>query len=257
MEEVKAPLISIITICYNAEELISKTIESVLCQNFRNYEYIIIDGGSKDETKFIVESYKKKFIELNTSFVFSSEKDRGISDAFNKGIALSTGKYIVMLNAGDTWINADVLQRVALKLTGAVVTFRYQMGRYVSKRIDPYAVLQKRAMVNHQATFVDRKVYKAEGTYNLKYKIRMDYDFFLRILSQWPLLSYEDVIVLYDAGVSDKLSTRVRYETEGVLAEYFNLQKGFIFVSLIGPKVLYRIVLYLLRTIVKKVRKVY
>ena len=87
--------VSMITICYNAEKTIAKTIESVLSQDYENLEYIIVDGGSKDHTVDIIKSYENKKIH------WISEKDNGISDAFNKGIKMATGDLIGLINADD------------------------------------------------------------------------------------------------------------------------------------------------------------
>ena len=87
--------ISLITVSYNAESTISRCIESVTGQNFKNVEYIIVDGGSSDKTVSIIDQYK-----TNVS-IFLSETDQGIYDAMNKGIRLATGDIIGMLNADD------------------------------------------------------------------------------------------------------------------------------------------------------------
>lgn len=92
MERLK---VSMITICYNAEKTIAKTIESVLSQDYENLEYIIVDGGSKDYTIDIIKSYE------NEKIRWISEKDNGISDAFNKGIKMATGDFIGLINADD------------------------------------------------------------------------------------------------------------------------------------------------------------
>lgn len=92
MERLK---VSMITICYNAEKTIAKTIESVLSQDYENLEYIIVDGGSKDHTIDIIKSYE------NEKIRWISEKDNGISDAFNKGIKMATGDFIGLINADD------------------------------------------------------------------------------------------------------------------------------------------------------------
>lgn len=92
MERLK---VSMITICYNAEKTIAKTIESVLSQDYENLEYIIVDGGSKDHTIDIIKSYE------NEKIRWISENDNGISDAFNKGIKMAIGDFIGLINADD------------------------------------------------------------------------------------------------------------------------------------------------------------
>lgn len=94
--------ISIVTICKNAENEIIDTLQSVLLQDYSNLEYIIIDGGSTDETNNIINQYYGLLQSKGIKTVYISEPDKGISDAFNKGISISTGDIIGLINAGDT-----------------------------------------------------------------------------------------------------------------------------------------------------------
>ena len=94
------PLITIITITYNAGKTISPTLMSVASQTFRNFEHIIVDGASGDNTLSIARSYPETRI--------LSEKDNGLYDAMNKGIRLARGKYLLFLNAGDTFHSKDI-----------------------------------------------------------------------------------------------------------------------------------------------------
>ena len=87
--------LSVVTVCLNAENCIALTMESVLNQTVPVYEYILVDGGSTDRTNEIIEEYKEKFLEKGIRFINISEKDNGISDAFNKGIRLSDRKSVV------------------------------------------------------------------------------------------------------------------------------------------------------------------
>ena len=102
-----SPKISIITVSFNSAKTIKETIESILIQDYNNIEYIIIDGGSSDETIDIVKSYGKKIS------YFISEKDNGIYDAMNKGIKAATGDIVGILNSDDFYPNSFVLSNVA------------------------------------------------------------------------------------------------------------------------------------------------
>ena len=93
------PLFSIITVVYNNEKFLEETIQSVLNQKFQNFEYIIIDGGSSDKTLDIIKKYE------NEIDYWISEKDRGIYDAFNKGMSLAKGDFIGIINSDDTYMN--------------------------------------------------------------------------------------------------------------------------------------------------------
>ena len=95
--------ISIVTVCYNAERTIKSTIESVLKQTYTDYEYILIDGKSTDNTYKIVCSYDKKFKNRGVQYRHISEQDQGIFDAMNKGIQMARGRYINFMNAKHFW----------------------------------------------------------------------------------------------------------------------------------------------------------
>ena len=99
-EEIK-PFVSIITVCYNAGEELTKTITSVLAQEYTDYEYIIKDGGSTDQTLSIAESFRESFWQKGISYRIVSEKDGGIYEAMNIAVRLSEGTWINFMNAGD------------------------------------------------------------------------------------------------------------------------------------------------------------
>ena len=98
--------ISIITVCYNSDKTLEKTINSVVSQDYKNIEYIIIDGGSNDNTLNIINKYKDNI----TTIV--SEKDKGIYDGINKGIKKATGDIISLIHANDTFVDKDVISKI-------------------------------------------------------------------------------------------------------------------------------------------------
>ncbi|HEX5026205.1 MAG TPA: glycosyltransferase family 2 protein, partial [Agriterribacter sp.] len=107
MEEL--PLVSIITIVYNGEKFIEKCIQSVLDQSYPNIEYIVIDGGSSDHTVDIIERYTASIKH------WISEKDKGISDAFNKGLKRATGEIVGMINADD-WYEPNTVEKIVQEI---------------------------------------------------------------------------------------------------------------------------------------------
>ena len=109
----KIPFFTVITASFNSEKTIDKTIESLLNQNYTNFEYIIIDGNSKDSTLEIIKSFEQKFKEKNITYKFISEPDKGIYDAWNKGIKLSDGEWISFLGSDDYYTDNTVFEQIA------------------------------------------------------------------------------------------------------------------------------------------------
>jgi glycosyltransferase involved in cell wall biosynthesis len=174
------PLISVVTIVRNGEASIDRAIRSVLSQTYPNVEYIVVDGGSTDRTLDILRGYGDRIS------YWKSEKDSGISDAFNKGIGLASGEIVGILNADD-WYEADALEKVAssyLEDPGAGVIYgwmNYWRGDELSDvyRSD-HSFLDRRMSISHPASFVAKRVYDEHGVFDLSYKYAMDYELILR-----------------------------------------------------------------------------
>jgi len=177
------PLISIITVVYNAEEFLEETILSVLNQNYQNIEYIIIDGGSNDLTLDIINKYQDKID------IFVSEKDKGIYDAMNKGIGLANGEWLNFLNAGDIFFGNDVLTKVFEKKR-TDCSFIYGKVDYYSIENGSNQTLGKKVSVRdfqtsfpicHQSMFFNKEIFNFFGRYDLNYKVTADYDLVIKI----------------------------------------------------------------------------
>ncbi len=244
------PMISIITISYNCADALEKTMRSVLSQRYSDFEYIVIDGGSTDGTADIIRRHS------DSLSYWVSEKDRGISDAFNKGINAAKGKYICLLNAGDTFASIHTLDEIAPHLSAPLVTFRFieeNSGEY-SRMIDENEPnIEKKALLGHQATFVQKDVYTSFGTYNGSYRIRMDFDFFLRVLPHHRLKAVDLDIVRYNAGLSGSVKHRLRYEIEGLISVFLNSRKPNSYVLKFIYLPLWRVGIYSLKRTVKKI----
>jgi len=183
METQNNPLISVITVCLNSEKTIERTILSVINQTYKNIEYIIIDGGSTDSTLQIIEKYKDKISHL------TSEKDNGISDAFNKGIKASHGLIIGIINSDD-WYENETLAKIANLYNKEradlyIGSMRYWLPDGKNTIMAPEKTYRKRINyymphLPHPSTFVTKKTYEDIGIFDTKYKYAMDYDFFLR-----------------------------------------------------------------------------
>lgn len=185
------PQFSIITICFNSSATIERTIQSVLAQTFTDYEYIIVDGGSKDSTLDIVKKYEPLF---EGRMKWKSESDRGIYDAMNKGIERSSGTIIGIVNSDD-WLEADALETVYASFvdngerTDCIycggIDFHYQDGttkRMLTNLQSFYKQTHLYIMsgIRHPATFVPKIIYDKHGLFDADMKLSADQDFILR-----------------------------------------------------------------------------
>lgn len=190
------PKITVITISYNSSSTIEETIKSVVGQDYANKEYIIVDGKSTDGTQDIVERYKEHLD------VFISEKDRGISDAFNKGIFLATGDLIVMINSDDCLL-PNVLTKVAGQYDGK--SDLYCGNLLLFNPVTKYSCVIKPSLrfpvmpffcrPAHQGVFVTKELYKQIGGYDLKIRYAMDLDFLMRATRNNAKFKYMDIDV--------------------------------------------------------------
>ncbi len=229
------PLITVVTVSYNEEKNIEETIKSVINQTYPNIEYIIVDGGSTDKTVEIIKKYEDQID------YWVSERDKGIYDAMNKGIMLSTGKYVLMLNAGDYFLNEKIVENVVKKHINTekgydIYSFQARTDTdnvfpNINVKNNPENIdeIIERALLAHQATFVSLKAYKKAGLYR-NFRIRMDFDMFLR-LGKFSKISFHKIpIVLYRTdGISSKLSMRFHFKMEElkILKEHLDLPFSF------------------------------
>jgi len=177
-------ILSIITINYNDCVGLKKTVASVASQTNQNFEYIIIDGGSTDGSA----EYLK---ENENSFAYTcSEKDKGIYDAQNKGITKSTGKYLLFLNAGDTFHSNQVLEQFLKHAANSNKGIIYGNSLIISPSgaetlLTPPAKLDLnfwyRNTLNHQAVFMQKALFDKYGLYDLNFRICSDFEFFLKV----------------------------------------------------------------------------
>ena len=175
------PLVSVITVCLNAVNTLERTIQSVISQTYPDVEYIIVDGGSTDGTIDIIRKHESRISR------WISEKDKGISDAFNKGLSLSKGDWIAFLNAGDAYHDTDSLQRLKFASNGHDIVFGGLRHIKVNKPPSYYDPMEVdgdiywlRRSIPHQSSIVSRKVFEDIGAFDVNLKYAMDYEHFLR-----------------------------------------------------------------------------
>ena len=187
--------ISIITVCYNSERFIKTAIESVLNQTYKNIEYIVIDGNSKDNTVQIVKSYGDKISKV------VNEPDMGIYDAMNKGLKLASGDYLGILNSDDFYINNTVIEQIVDTLeknkTDSLFTdLIYVDNQNVENEIRYWKSgnfksnsFKKGWHPPHPTFFVKNEVYKRYGYFTLKFKLAADFELMLRFLEKHKISS--------------------------------------------------------------------
>lgn len=176
----KKPLLSIITVNLNNLEGLKKTMTSVLEQTWKEFEFIIIDGGSTDGSEeFILKNGDK----IN---YWVSEPDRGVYNAMNKGIKRATGKYVLFLNSGDEFCNSDVLTQIANSISGGKDIYYgnvYLINKDESELLEFPEQLSFGffciSTITHQATFIKRSLFDDIFYYNENYKLVSDWEFFI------------------------------------------------------------------------------
>ena len=223
------PKFSIITVTYNAENVLEDTIQSVITQTYRNVEYIIVDGKSTDKTMEIVNRYKDHI------HTIVSEPDKGLYDAMNKGMALATGDYVCFLNAGDELHEDDTLQLMVHSLAGvnelpdvmygetAIVDEEghfLRMRRLSAPEQLTWKSFREGMLVCHQAFFArrDRLV-----NYDLHYRFSADFDWCIRCMKQARSFCNTHLTLsdFLDGGTSTtqrKASLRERY---AIMCKYY------------------------------------
>ena len=195
---------SIVTIAYNSEAVIARTIESVLEQEYRPLEYRIIDGASADNTVSVAESYRERMEQAGVEFYVDSEPDHGIYDAMNKGIARATGSVIGLLNSGD-WYEPHALQTAA----DAFETRRCDLlfGNIRLHRTDGSTLVKKARLRrfqtsrdwNHPTMFVRAGLYK-ENPFPCR-GIHDDYGFYLKMVKKGvKIITLDRILANFQMG---------------------------------------------------------
>ena len=231
-------LLTIITINYNNFNGLKKTIKSVLSQNFNDFEYIIIDGGSTDGSKELIENVSDRLS------YWICEKDTGIYNAMNKGINAATGNYIQFLNSGDALANKNVLKYISEKIRGTNDQYDFYYTDVINQHNNEIIFYPKQLTfrhffdltINHQATFFKKELFEKYGNYSEHYKIVSDWEFYMKILFlhnvSYMHLNEPSVSFDFSEGISTSpnFTKLMNEERSDVLKKYFaNFIEDYIF----------------------------
>lgn len=219
------PLVSIITITYNSKRFLEGTIESVLAQEYKHLEYIIVDGGSTDGTLSIIEKYRNFISKV------ISEPDEGISDAMNKGIGVASGEIIGIIHSDDYYADPSVIKRVVdVFSSDNKIKVVYGIQDYIDPESGKKLLqwgrdaepteMRKRMYMPHPTVFCKREVYDEVGLFRTDYRCAMDYEWALRVTKYTRpfFLSYK-IACMRDTGTSGRLYRQSFAETERALKE--------------------------------------
>jgi glycosyltransferase involved in cell wall biosynthesis len=199
-----SPLISIITVVYNAVTHIEKTIESVINQDFYDKEYIVVDGYSTDGTQTILRKYSDVIDKMII------EKDNGIAEAFNKGLELANGEYIIFLNSGDCLFDSRVLSFVSSQIKAhksPTILYGdcslYDENQFFLRRVSvDYENLNvsRGGLLPHPTVFTNRNYFDNYGNFDVSFKIAMDFDWMIRGILKERVINMHAVITKVLAG---------------------------------------------------------
>ncbi len=202
--------LSVVTVVFNDVNHIEKTINSVLSQNYKDIEYVVIDGNSTDGTKEIIEKYKDKID------VFVSEPDKGLYDAMNKGLRLATGDYVCFMNSGDLFDEENTVEKIFASANGDDVDIFYGDAVVVDENYRPKGLRRHRPpkklswksfkdgmLVSHQA-FIP-KLSLAEP-YDLTYRYSADFDWCIKLMKKAKIIRNTQIVIVQslDDGLTKK-----------------------------------------------------
>lgn len=219
------PTISVITICYNAEKEIESTMISVLEQSFKDIEYIIVDGASKDGTMKKVRQILTRY--PNSNVQITSEPDKGIYDAMNKGIKKASGEWVILMNSGDTFLDNKVLENVFSHNIPEDKTFLYSDAMCIladGKKFLGNCNFEKGQLL-HQSIIYRKSLHDVHGYYIVTPKLIIsDYLFFVRIPKD-QVMKIDTVICLFEGG---GVSQRFRSGEYALCADYIFHRRTFV-----------------------------
>ena len=206
--------ISLITVTFNSDKTLKSTFDSTLKQSYKNIEYIVIDGGSKDNTINLIKEYVSKFQEIK----WISEPDKGIYDAMNKGIRMATGEIIGILNSDDFFTSDDILQQISEVFEkNSNVDAVYgdihfvnpenlkKSVRYYSSKVFKRSLMRFGFMPAHPSFYMRKTCFEKYGNYKTDYKIAADFEYLLRVIFKHKIRTQYipiDMVTMRTGGAS-------------------------------------------------------
>jgi glycosyltransferase involved in cell wall biosynthesis len=227
----KSPLFSIVTVCLNPGEALTRTVNSVLTQDFDNFEYVIKDGLSHDGTSYLVHS--------DSRVKLVSQQDSGIYDAMNQALSICSGQYVNFLNAGDSFRINHALYSVA----GCLKSKKYPDLIYTDRNNEKLKAISNyppsltswflfRKPVCHQAVFVKRDILVRIGGFDTSYQLFADYDALVKLVLMNKIRNIHCPVVAVnyeDGGISYHNPLVRKHEHQRIRKTYFSRLQRFIF----------------------------
>lgn len=225
--------ISIITVCYNAKEALERTISSIKLQSFKNFEYIIIDGGSQDGTLEVIN----RNLRLISKWI--SEPDKGIYDAMNKGIKLASSDWLIFMNAGDIFASNNVLEKINNNLVNEYKIVYGNIIKVYNKHKEHICGLNKRQLdavdfvlhtIDHQSAFIHQSLFSLYGLYDTSYKLASDWKFFFQTagIRKVPTKYVDlDIAIFMMDGASTLGQDKYKKEENEILKKEFGVYYSF------------------------------
>ena len=208
-----APLVSIVTPCYNSARFLDETINSVLRQDYQHIEYIVMDGGSTDETPLILKKYEGRIR-------IYSEPDSGTADAINRGFQKSHGSIFAYLNADDTYVEGAVSTAVCSLLSqpSAAVVYGdamwvdengHSLGLYPAQPYNP-SLLERECFICQPAAFIRQEAFRCAGMMNSKLHFGFDYDLWIRMSRAFEIRKIDSTLATSRMHGGNKTLSRRR-----------------------------------------------
>lgn len=235
--------ISIVTVCYNSAATLETTILSVKKQTYKNLEYIIIDGDSKDDTLNIVKKYESAF---GGNMHWLSEPDKGLYDAMNKGIKIASGDVIALINSDDLFCDEHALEKVVKVFTNnpaldSVYADLYYVSQNDTDKIVRKWVSGKQKPFNlgwhpaHPTLYLKKEVYENFGLFNLDFKLAADFELMLRFFDKYKISSF----YIPEAFVKMRLGGETNRSFVNIFKQNLECIKAFVINNIRVNKLLY------------------